>query len=351
VFLSEKVYKIRKKATDTASSGQTYIIPANKNVINYFDTQIKPAISYSYEIIECALVLGSKVDTMGPITANLDGSTSFNIEMSPVLYLLEIPIARDTAMAYSDPGTPPNIDFYTKNNFDNKVYMRLYTSGISQIVDNYHEILESDLENTEMLKAKNRYFDKYIFQNRHNDIQYYEVMRLSARPKELKDFAEGKLYVIDESLIYGNVTVSSTLKTNKKYYYLCRSVNQHGLTSNHSVIYEVELFSGSSTSRIEVSTYTLKPSMEDYQSRSMSKLIQILPSSRHTIYAVNEGELPTEGEASYKRYMKQASLGEAEYPIWGEKFKIRVTSNNTGRKIDFNLDFNLIKKKTIEEIK
>ena len=64
----------------------------------------------------------------------------------------------------------------------------------------------------------------------------------------------------------------------------------------------------------------------------MSNLIQIIPASQHTTYAVDEGELPEEVETSYKRYMKQASLGEAEYPIWGEKFKIRVTSNNTGRK-------------------
>ena len=81
----------------------------------------------------------------------------------------------------------------------------------------------------------------------------------------------------------------------------------------------------------------------------------MIPSSLQTVYQNREadaiGEEERNMEESFKRKLSGVSIGEAGYPVWGENFKIRVTSNNTGRKIDFNVVFNLIKKKTPEEIK
>ena len=45
------------------------------------------------------------------------------------------------------------------------------------------------------------------------------------------------------------------------------------------------------------------------------------------------------------------TLGVAEKPIWGKKFKFRITSTTTGKKLDVNIMVNLIKKKTMENSK
>lgn len=345
-------YKIQKSLGESPGQIlQTYIVPADKNIINYFDTQVKSESVYTYTITECSLVVGSRPNIVGSMNYNPDNKAEAEVEISPVLYMLEVPIIEDTVTTVCNPPVPPKMSFYTKNNFDNKIYMRLYTSGVGQVVDNYYPILQSDMENVETLRYKNRFFDQYVYENKNNIIQSYEVMRLSKKPMTLQDFRDGTMYNIEDKILFGSVTVSATIKPDRKYYYLCRSTNQYGTLSNHSVIYEVQLLKGSSTSSLKVNSYTFTTEAEDYHFRTMTRLMQVTPASEHTIYTGPDSDDTLGDSDSYKRMLSKTSIGQASYPIWGEKFKIRVTSNNTGRKIDFNLDFNLIKKKTIEEIK
>ena len=81
----------------------------------------------------------------------------------------------------------------------------------------------------------------------------------------------------------------------------------------------------------------------------MRRLIQLIPSSIHTFiqdeYGLSDdgiGDPANDGPTA----LAAVTLGIAQKPIWGKRFKIRVTSKNTGRKIDFNVVFDLIKKKT-----
>ena len=37
--------------------------------------------------------------------------------------------------------------------------------------------------------------------------------------------------------------------------------------------------------------------------------------------------------------LKEVPLGLEEEQVWGKKFKIRLTSKNTGKKIDLNISF------------
>ena len=52
---------------------------------------------------------------------------------------------------------------------------------------------------------------------------------------------------------------------------------------------------------------------------------------------------------SVQSKLNQIKLGVAEKQVWGRKFKIRLTSTDTGRKIDFNINFDLIKEKSKEQ--
>ena len=74
--------------------------------------------------------------------------------------------------------------------------------------------------------------------------------------------------------------------------------------------------------------------------------MQIIPTAKHVLLSDYD---PASNESQTQKLNKM-TLGEAAHPLWDKKFKIRVTSNNTGRKIDFNVLFNLIKKKTKEEM-
>jgi hypothetical protein len=341
-------YKIEKSAgAGGIPLAQSYIVPANGNLVKYFDTQIKAGTVYTYRITEYAIVVTNKINSMSPNfqIENENNEQTIEASLTPSVYLVQVPIVRDIVSAVCDPSQRPRMEFYTKNNFDNKIFMRIHSTSVGQATEPFTSILDSDVENVEMLNYKNRSFDSYVFDNQHSVIQNYEVFRLRKRPNKLTDFANGNTYFINDGIIYGNALVSMTTKPNEKNYFICRSTNQHGLVSNSSVVYEVELLKGSSTSKIVVNTYKFKEMKEYYLFREMKKLLQITPAAEHTTY-----ETPDDPD-TYKRYLDKVGLGDATDPIWGEKFKIRLTSNNTGRKIDFNLDFNLIKKKTPEEIK
>ena len=87
----------------------------------------------------------------------------------------------------------------------------------------FREIFEDDIENSNMLRFKNRFFDKYIYENKSNKIESYEIIRLSRKPTKLADFSAGVRYIIDEKIYFNTTTVSTEIRPNKKYYYICRT--------------------------------------------------------------------------------------------------------------------------------
>tara|TARA_R100000030_G_scaffold72109_1_gene55579 strand:+ start:85 stop:2151 length:2067 start_codon:yes stop_codon:yes gene_type:complete len=205
-----------------------------------------------------------------------------------------------------------------------------------------------------------------------------------------------------------SVSFKDTLSIGKKYYYIFRSLNEEGFPSNPTDIYEVELKADVDetflTSRVV--DFSHVDTDRFMLEKTMMKLIQVVPSSYQTTFipddeflddnpVANLPELNSQGEqiigirnedgtieeipeseggiplfqesppSSLEPYNSQQNLPvlgivPGEHSIWttrtqttdgsyeditqGKKFKIRITSNDTGRKIDFNLKFILTKK-------
>ena len=345
-------YKIEKSVGETfVSAEQTLVIPATGNFIKYFDTQIKPNQSYSYRVTACTLVIGNQYNyTESPSYSPNDMICNLAVENNPVIRMVEVPILEDTVNCVSDPPTPPQAIFYTKNNSDNIISIRLMTNRMESRVESFTAITDSDVFVEQVLSNKNRYQEESYFDNTNSKIMTYQVFKMSKPPSSIEDFASHKISDISENIYFGGLTYSTKLRPNEKCYYMFRSINQHGLKSNPSSIYEVELIKGSDTSRLIVNTYKLPHPNRRYQSRNMRKLVQLIPSSLHTIYVGNSDDGIDQPTVDVPNSLDKVILGIAEKPIWGKRFKIRLTSNNTGRKIDFNVVFNLIKKKTEEEM-
>ncbi len=84
---------------------------------------------------------------------------------------------------------------------------------------------------------------------------------------------------------------------------------------------------------------------EEYDvKKNFNKLLHIFPQSNQSIMT-NLGDIPGN---SYKNKLSQVNVGlDNVDKVWGKKYKMRVTSNNTGKKIDFNVKFS-IKRKALE---
>ena len=74
--------------------------------------------------------------------------------------------------------------------------------------------------------------------------------------------------------------------------------------------------------------------------KTMGKMLQIIPSSYQTTI-----EQSISGLSNITDPNDLPDLGIVSQKIWDDntKFKIRLTSTKTGKKIDLNLNFNLIK--------
>ena len=132
-----------------------------------------------------------------------------------------------------------------------------------------------------------------------------------------------------------------------------RSVNFHGLVSNPTPIYEVELKKDADETFLFSKTVGLFKEVTNQPTRKFIKLMQTVPATQHTIFdpstLVDKDGQPL---TTLKRTaINNLTLGVAEHPIWGKKFKFRITSTTTGKKLDINIMVNLIKKKTLENSK
>jgi hypothetical protein len=109
---------------------------------------------------------------------------------------------------------------------------------------------------------------------------------------------------------------------------------------------EVELIKDADDSKTEVNIYEF-PKSDPYQkTTTMKRFFQVMPSANQTFFDPEQNSIY--GSNTLNNKLNEIKLGMAEKSIWGRKMKIRLSSTDTGRKIDFNITFDLIKEKSEE---
>ena len=132
------------------------------------------------------------------------------------------------------------------------------------------------------------------------------------------------------------------VETNKKFYYLFKFVNENGMTGYVSPVQVAELIDdgGYKYAKFDVLFEdNLKRSNPKQPSFDFKKLIQITPASRH-MDIVEEG-LDANLKPQDLIDSDLVKVGYANELLWNKKFKFRLTSKKTGRKLDFNITYKL----------
>ena len=175
--------------------------------------------------------------------------------------------------------------------------------------------------------------------------RFLEIYRSETKPTSMRDFENKLIKTIDLKIPesdnnYSDAIISERIKTNTKYYYVLRFLNENRMPGHLSQIVCAELidYGGYVYSSFHVL------SEEDYEkdiyskpSINFKKLFQIQPN-------ISQLELNT-SEANFAlaatHQKDNVTVGTSGDPIWGETFKIRLTSKKTGKKIDLNVLFKL----------
>ena len=267
------------------------------------------------------------------------------LNYEPTVKIVEIPIYSKTLKVLDNPANRLNVTPYqildsTQRigfNFTYNVFTETTFPGVisedDQIYKERYMTGQDLLENTNITK-------KSI-----TDPKIIEVYRLSEKPKTIADFDNNLIATLDLKIKnskynYTTAFYDDKVRTNKKYYYLFRALNQQRNLSHLSEIYEAQLindggylyavFNTLLESDLEEKTY-------DKVSKQFKKVFQLQPNLKQLQF--NSENIDFKQDAHTQ--INNLAVGTADDLIWDKTFKVRLTSKKTGRKIDLNITYYL----------
>ena len=167
----------------------------------------------------------------------------------------------------------------------------------------------------------------------------FQIFRDTRHPESYSDFSGKLIQNIDnrvgESYVYlSSNTFIDRIESNIKYYYTFRSVDIHGNISNPSPVYQIELVDDEGTIYLLVEVVEFIKKEKTQLSKDMRKLFNVIPRMSQCI--VNGEAI---GDYSTARGISSPQVGLENETLWGKKFKIRLISKKTGKKMDLDVNF------------
>ena len=389
-------YRISKwSGTYTGYSTQNFwIMNSDMQDFNFFDTQVKYGLPYTYEIWAYKLICGFKYKfsdliltkqlacdldemyglefydpwsdtreeqlfdkeggriqslndfaTMAQVVSRYPYLADMYLTYEPFLQLVEVPVLtkeititdnwpqKPLASGYQIIDNSQTIGFkISVGDHEDAPYLSTITSDDEIAKNNY--LYSKDLLPTDNVTYESVSGERWV-----------EVYRLSEKPTSTADFENNLIQTIDlmtsnSKYFYKTGFFENIIKTNQKYYYLFRILNEQSVPGHLSDIYEAELVNDGGY-LYSVFNVLSESELEEKQikttSKSFKKLVQFQPRFHQTDFETSQ--LDYNQEASTQ--LENLTVGTAEDLIWDKTFKIRLTSKKTGKKIDLNITYKL----------
>ena len=263
----------------------------------------------------------------------------FIVTTGPSVKIVELPLFSSTSTIYDSLPIPPEINFLPLKGKRRKVKI-LLNSGIGEYKMDPIIVEPVDasifLEISKSLKLPSG--APLPFRS-DDPPALFQVFRTETHPEEYSDFAGKMVRSVDTLLAssgahLSSATIIENLEPNTKYYYIFRTLDIHGKISNPSSIYKIELVNDEGTTYLLVETVELKKRQNTQLNKRMKKIFNIVPRMGQTIF--DKSQIT---DMSTAHGITAPKLGLEEEKLWGKKFKIRLISKKTGKKMDLNINF------------
>ena len=326
---------VRINKTGEGINQNFWVYPNSEGIINFCDTQVKIEKDYTYKAFAYVLI-------------NEDMTSAYNGEISrPKLY--EIQISDEIVARVMQPPHPrPQVEFKNIKNKKDKIKVMLNLSSNEYKSLNYRGVSQSEEEDFDLNYAK---YDP--FSTRDSCFQYetergkFQIFKMERHPTSYYDIGSNASLFDVQSDKSTMAHFQDTIEPFKDYYYMIRSYNEYGYYSNPSPIYKVHMTKDANDTFLHVETVDFHVSDQNKYmlEKTMAKLLQVVPSSYQTTLVTPE-EFGGYGQPSSANNLPD--LGIVDKKIWdtNTKFKLRLVSRKTGKKIDINLNFKLTKQIT-----
>lgn len=368
-------YKITKHRVDldgniSSVPTQTFYFTNSNELkdLRYIDTQVMFGERFKYVVWTYSLVVGTEYFYSDLKIINEQASdqyvAQFYANYRPVVRLVETPLfglepqtTQTMAYMWDDPPVPPEGFMVPVMGQTNK--LKIFLNGATGRFAAEPISLGGDDQVTipnirGYQKLPKTYGDKIIYES-DDPINVFEIYRIgpdkdgkTKKPFSYSDFVGKKHKSLNEPEA-NSTAVIDTLQPNKKYYYIFRGIDYHGNASLPSALYEVEMVMepGADISYPVVRTVEFAVDKNYRQSKAMRRFFHIKP--KVTQIMIKAETLSEDGFLEVAEESQNFQLGVLDKQLFVNKdlqddsslkrFKIRATSRQTGRKIDFNVRF------------
>ena len=343
------IYEIVKSSTQ--ADLQRIFIPntSELDILHYIDTQVTYDDVYRYEIYAHQLIVGTQYNYVSytDLTQYMTGNrkaVQFGVNYGPSLKIARLPIYAQNTKILDAAPVWPNVSIIPYKGVSDKLLINLSSNvgdyDIQPIIIN-----DQDATFAESFRSARQLFpDDPINFKSDDPVQRFEIYRMDTPPTAYTDFL-GHLLTIEESTIATAVSYIDNIVPNQKYYYMFRAVDVHNNRSNPTDVYQVELQEFDGMIFFHTSIYTFEDPVDKNNNvstlRSFRRYLKINPNLVQSLVNKSETFVQTGGTTSAYN-ANQVVLGNAGETVWSsatnpKKFKIRVTSKNSGKKFDLNL--------------
>ena len=341
-------FKIQKFVGDetTGTPFQEFTVANLDDNVLFFDTQVKPLESYTYVVKAYVMVHGIKYSY--ELLHELDDGNSktahISINGTPSMKIFEVPYFQKRVFVSRKPPLMPFVKFINKSNSKNKIKIFLNLQR-GEAVSTFKPVLSSDSQLIQYMQPKligDHEFVEFEYSEQPGRFQVFKSN------KKINKYEFDAHWTVINNKGASYAVIDQVLVANRKYYYFFRTIDNHDLPSNPTPIYEVELQKDADNSKIIVKTIPIVKDEDNYFDPDVKfkEFLHIYPAFLQTQLK----QPPNFDFSTYKQRLPHFGLGEAVESLWGRKFKFRVTSNDTGRKIDFNLIFDITKAESEENL-
>jgi hypothetical protein len=312
------------------------------DVHKYIDTQVKYGEEYTYTIYSYVMVYGTEYKYVEEVKTGIP--SGLKIKTRPKLNIVEVPYFTYTNKMVDSPPVMPDVEIVPFRGVNNKFKIN-FNSNVGSFVSHPEYIEGSELDAiAKIRKAQDRYQDEPIRYESDDQARVYEVWRTDRKPVSYQDFAGKKIldYRPSSDIETGQQPTSGAIiekvQPNKKYWYVFRSVDVHENVSYPSALYEVELVDDEGLVYLNVDVVEFAEKVPKTIAKQAKRMLNIIPNLGHVL--VNEQLSGIDDlESVADKWATDIYLGVKEQSLWGKKFKIRITSKNTGKKVDLNITF------------
>jgi len=295
--------------------------------MRFVDTQIKFNKTYNVEVFQYVFVVGSEYSYTNKLgNAETD---SIYIFSKPMPVLVEVPLFETDYKVVDSYPMPPEVSVNFYKDSTNKVLLSL-KPGLGKNSKEAIFIEDDDFPTDGLIQfEKDDRPKEYISYVSKNKPESYRDFSGSPRrfPVEMSD---SKSFILD-------------VEPNKDFWLTFRSKDVHGKLSNPTEIWQIRIVSENGLVFPQTKIYNFEE--ESKVAQSFSKRIKIEPSELQL--QINNQKLSKKLSNDIK--VKDLELENTSEKIWDvddkdRKFKLRVTSKETGKTMDFNFKMTLQRK-------